>query len=131
MNPVKNLASNNWKNKRLTKKYTQAQSQLRKLYQQEFACAEDPFNAGKLLESQLPFHQLANIEVIEYGQHRGRGRPPKDSQPTLISHIQAEILPKETPITIAREQTGRFILPTNVLDADKLSNGDVLPEYKA
>ena len=62
--------------------------------QQEFARAEDPFNAGKLLESQLPFHQLANIEVIEYGQHRGRGRPRKDSQPTLISHIQAEIVPK-------------------------------------
>ena len=45
----------------------------------------------------------ANIEVIEYGQHRGRGRPGKDSQPTLISHIQAEIVPKETAITIATE----------------------------
>ncbi|CDN13853.1 hypothetical protein RintRC_7687 [Richelia intracellularis] len=31
----------------------------------------------------------AKIEVIEYGQHRGGGRPRKDSQPTLISHIQA------------------------------------------
>ncbi|CDN14914.1 hypothetical protein RintRC_2907 [Richelia intracellularis] len=80
--------------KRLTKKYTQAQSQLGKLCKQEFACAEDAFNPAKLLESQLPFHQLANIEVIEYGQHRGRGRPRKDSQPTLISHIQAEIVPK-------------------------------------
>ena len=45
----------------------------------------------------------ANIEVIEYGQHRGRGIPRKDSQPTLISHIQAEIVPKETAITIATE----------------------------
>ena len=68
----------------------------------------------------------ANIEVIEYGQHRGRGRPRKDSQPTLISHIQAEIVPKETAITIATEEAGRFILATNVLDADKLSNEDVL-----
>ena len=73
----------------------------------------------------------ANIEVIEYGQHRGRGRPGKDSQPTLISHIQAEIVLKETAITIATEQAGRFILATNVLDADKLSNEDVLAEYKA
>ena len=73
----------------------------------------------------------ANIEVIEYGQHRVRGRPRKDSQPTLIPHIQAEIVPKETAITIATEQAGRFILATNVLDADKLSNEDVLPEYKA
>ena len=51
----------------------------------------------------------ANIEVIEYGQHRGRGRPRKDSQPTLISHIQAEIVPKETPITIATERGFRFL----------------------
>jgi len=72
-----------------------------------------------------------NIEVIEYGQHRVRARPRKDSQPTLISHIQAEIVPKETAITIATEQAGRFIIATNVLDADKLSNEDVLPEYKA
>ena len=78
----------------------------------------------------MPFHQLANIEVIEYGQHRGRGIPRKDSQPSLIFHIQAEIVPKETA-TIATEQAGRFILATNVLDADKLSNEDVLPEYKA
>ncbi|CDN17249.1 hypothetical protein RintRC_5965 [Richelia intracellularis] len=73
----------------------------------------------------------ANIEVIEYGQHRGHGRPGKDSQPTLISHIQAEILPKETAITIATEQAGRLILSTNVLDANKLRNEDVLLEYKA
>ena len=33
--------------KRLTKKYTQAQSQLRKLCEQEFPCAEDAFNAAK------------------------------------------------------------------------------------
>ncbi|CDN16526.1 hypothetical protein RintRC_2524 [Richelia intracellularis] len=103
MNPVKNLTSNDWKNKRLTKKYTQAQSQLRKLCQQEFACAEDPFNAAKLLETQLPFHQLANIEVIKYSQHRGPSRPRKNYQPTPISHIQAEIVPKETAITIATE----------------------------
>ncbi|CDN16763.1 hypothetical protein RintRC_4005 [Richelia intracellularis] len=31
----------------------------------------------------------AKIEVIEYGQHRESGRPRKDSQRTLISHIQA------------------------------------------
>ncbi|CDN10827.1 hypothetical protein RintRC_4136 [Richelia intracellularis] len=51
----------------------------------------------------MPFDQLAIIEVIEYGQHRVRGRPRKDYQPTLIPHIQAEIVPKETAITIATE----------------------------
>jgi transposase len=117
--------------KRLAKKYTQAQSQLRKLYQQKFACAKDALTAAKLLESQLPFHQLANIEVIESAQHPGRGRPRKDSQPTLIYQIQAEVIPKETAINIERERAGRFILATNVVDANQLSDEDVLREYKA
>ncbi|CDN15939.1 hypothetical protein RintRC_6869 [Richelia intracellularis] len=98
--------------------------------QQEFACGEDAFNPAKLLETQLPFHQLANIEVILYGQHQGRVRPRKNSQPTLICHIQAEFVRKETPITIAKEQAGSFILATNVVDADKLSNEELLREYK-
>lgn len=71
--------------KRLTKKSTQAQSQLRKSCQQKFACTLDALTAAKLLESQLPFHQLANIEVIEHTQHQGRGRPRKDSQPRVSS----------------------------------------------
>ena len=54
--------------KRLSKKYTQAQSQLRKLCQQEFACGEDAFNAAKLLESQLPFHQLACKSRVPCGK---------------------------------------------------------------
>jgi transposase len=105
--------------KRLAKKYTQAQSQLRKLYQQKFACAKDALTAAKLLESQLPFHQLANIEVIESAQHPGRGRPRKDSQPTLIYQIQAEVIPKE-PQLILNENglAGLFwppmlLMPTN------------------
>jgi transposase len=117
--------------KRLAKKYTQAQSQLRKLYQQKFACAKDALTAAKLLESQWPFHQLANIEVIESAQLPGRGRPRKDSQPTLIYQIQAEVIPKETAINIERERAGRFILATNVVDANQLSDEDVLREYKA
>ncbi|NEO74528.1 IS1634 family transposase [Moorena sp. SIO3H5] len=117
--------------KRLAKKFTQAQSQLRKLCQQKFACAKDALTATKLLESQLPFHQLANIEVIEHAQHRGRGRPRQDSKPTRIFQIKAEIIPKETAITLETERAGRFILATNVLDASELSDEQVLREYKA
>jgi len=101
------------------------------LCQQKFACTLDALTAAKLLESQLPFHQLANIEVIEHTQHQGRGRPRKDSQPTLSYQIQAEIIPNETAINIETQRAGRFILATNVLDTGKLSDKDVLLEYKA
>lgn len=117
--------------KRLAKNLTQAQSQLRKLCQQQFACVKDALKAAREFESQLKFDQLANIEVIEIAQHRGRGRPRKNSQPTLIYQIQAEIIPKETAIAIETQRAGRFILATNVVDSNKLSDEDILREYKA
>ncbi|CDN12791.1 hypothetical protein RintRC_0752 [Richelia intracellularis] len=39
--------------------------------------------------------------------------------------------PNKLQLPLPQNIGGRFILATNVLDADKLSNENVLPEYKA
>ncbi|CDN13479.1 hypothetical protein RintRC_4416 [Richelia intracellularis] len=39
--------------------------------------------------------------------------------------------PKKLQLPLPQNISGRFILATNVPDAEKLSNEDVLPEYKA
>ncbi len=40
-------------------------------------------------------------------------------------------MPKETAIAVEVRCAGRFILATNVLDIDELTDDDVLGEYKA
>ena len=108
--------------KRLIKKLSLAQSELRQLLNQEFACSKDAVIAAQRLSSQLPLHQLANIHVNEVKKHTGRGRPSKDASPTLYYQVDATLEPKELAIAIETKRAGRFILATNVL---------VLREYKA
>ena len=79
----------------------------------------------------MRFDQLANIEVIEQAQHRRPGRPRQGDRQSLSYQIQAEIISKETAITIEMQRAGRFILATNVLNTNKLSDEDVLREYKS
>lgn len=117
--------------KRLSKQLSKVQSELRQLSQQEFACEEDARIAAERLNRKLPLHQLADIEVNEVKQHTGRGRPRKDASPTFYYQIDASVIPKQTAIAVEIKRAGRFILATNVLDANELSNDDVLREYKA
>ncbi|WP_193200996.1 IS1634 family transposase [Nostoc sp. MG11] len=114
------------------KQLEQAQSQLRQLSQQEFACAADAIQASKYFETQQRFHQLAQLEVIEHKRHIRSGRPRKDAQPPPCYYqIRAIVVPDEVAIATQKQRTGRFILATNVLDAHQLSNDDLLREYKA
>lgn len=117
--------------KRLTKHLSKAQSELRQLSQQEFACSKDALIAAERLSRKLPLHQLAEIEIKEAKKHAGRGRPSKDASPTFYYQVHASVEPKETAIEVETKRTGRFILATNVLEAKELSDDDVLREYKA
>lgn len=118
--------------KRLSQQFDQAQSQLRQLSQQEFACAADAIQAAQCFETQQRFHQLADLEVIEHKRHTKPGRPRKDAQPQQCYYqIRATVIPNEVAIATAKQRAGRFILATNVLDAQQLSNDELLREYKA
>ncbi|CDN12850.1 hypothetical protein RintRC_5528 [Richelia intracellularis] len=62
----------------------------------------------------------ANIEVIEDGQHRGRGKPHKDSQPTLIYLFKPKLYPKKLQLPLPQNRLAglflppMFLMPTNL-----------------
>ena len=117
---------------RLEQKLAQAQSQLKTLCRQEFACEPDAQTAIQLLGNQLEFFQLDNLKIIEQVHHRKSGRPSKTQKPTTYYYrIEAELIPNPETITAEQQKAGRFILATNVLDYDHLSNSELLIEYKA
>lgn len=117
--------------KRLAKQQQKAQSELRQLCQQEFVCAADAMKAAKRFEGQLRFHQLAELEIIARRRHAKSGRPGKHAQPQCHYQIQASLVPKEEAMKSEHQRAGRFILATNVLDAQELSNDDILRDYIA
>ncbi|HEY9614750.1 hypothetical protein [Allocoleopsis sp.] len=80
----------------------------------------------------MKFQALEAIEVIERVHHQQAGRPRKDAQARRVSyHLQATLVPKPTVIQVQVTCAGCFILATNITDPQKLSNDEVLQEYKA
>ena len=82
--------------------------------------------------NQLHFFQLDNVKILEQVRHHKSGRPSKSQKPiTFHYRIEADLIPNSKAITVEKRKAGRFILATNVLDCDQLSNSALLIEYKA
>ncbi|MBD2415932.1 IS1634 family transposase, partial [Nostoc calcicola FACHB-3891] len=89
---------------------TKAQTELKQLSQQQFACEKDAHLAAERMNCRLPLHQLVEIKVVEISQHQGRGRPRKNA--VIEKHYQlcATLEPKQTSIDIEVQRAGRFLL---------------------
>ena len=118
--------------KRLIKKRNQAQAQLQQLCRQKFACEPDADKAVQRLMKKLQFYQLDDVKMIPHFSHGKSGRPSKSQNPTQCHYqIDACLIPNQDAIATEKQKAGRFILATNVVDSDQLSNDQLLIEYKA
>ena len=118
--------------KRLNQHLASAQSQLKQLSGQQFACEADALKAANRFEAKLTFHQLDNLQIIQKSSHSKAGRPRKSQSPTKTYYrIKADLILNQVSVDVEQCKAGRFILATNVLDSAVLSNSAVLQEYKA
>ncbi len=126
--------------KRLQKKLTLAQGELKRLMRQDFACpkgyrsayAADAQIAAHKLSQGWKYHILESLNIETHLHYAQAGRPSKDQEPEQITYrVTASIVEDSEAVKIARRRAGRFILATNVLDAEILPNDEVLREYKA
>jgi transposase len=101
-----------------------AVKKLHQLSRQTWACIPDALKAAKQLSKQLKYHQLIAIEVLEAS--------PKSSQQAVNSSykITASLELKTDVVEREKKQAGRFILATNVLDTQQLTNDEMLIKYK-
>lgn len=118
--------------KRLSKRLASAQWSLKQLSQQQFACEADALKAANRFEAKLTFHQLDNLQIIQKSSHSKAGRPRQSQSPTKTYYrIYADLILNQVAVDIEQCKAGRFILATNILDSEVLSNSAVLREYKA
>ncbi len=88
------------------------------------------YDADKLSQS-WQYHCLESVQIESHPHYSQPGRPTKNQSPEHFTYrVIAQVIPVEKLIEIARRRTGRFILATNVLDEEVLSNDEVLIEYK-
>jgi transposase len=100
------------------------------LSKQAFGCEKDARKAGELLLKKIKFHQAVwTISTIT--KHEDKGRPKKDAQNSRIEYFITGVATNdEERIELRRRAKGRFILATNELNEQKISDAEILPEYK-
>jgi transposase len=117
--------------KKLEKSETQAGKQLRELCQQRFACQPDAYRAAKRLSGKLTHHNLIDIQIIELSTAHAKTSSESASELENISYqVQANLERDQKIIETETRSAGRFVLATNLLDVEELSNDEMLFKYK-
>jgi transposase len=117
--------------KELLKQSEQEHKAFEKLCRTRFNCPEDAERALAAYQQGLRVLDVHQAEITPHNHFAHAGRPRKDAEPDNISYhlsgtLAATITQREALIT----QRACFILATNNLDNDDLTDADILTEYK-
>ena len=118
-------------NKKIEKATAQTHKQLQQLSRQEFACREDALTALRQWQKSSDWHELEDQQVVEKCHYGHRGKPRLSEQPTRRSyHVQATLCLNQSKVQASQRPAGRFVLATNQLDKESLSDKQLLIHYK-
>ncbi|WP_422389230.1 hypothetical protein [Cardinium endosymbiont of Tipula unca] len=114
----------------IEKEYDAMEKQCTQLGRTVFNCIKDAQKEIPLFEKKLKYHTLlATVEPMT--AHKTAGKPKKGQEPSIIGYkIKAKITQDQSKIAQVGLQKGRFILATNQLDKQLLTDEDMLKEYK-
>ena len=110
--------------KRISKSKINASNHLKKLLNSEFKSEQEAIQSVNNLNKKLKYHQIDNIE---YKITKSKN---KTEQKTFYQ-VNASISENINAIKMAYNSAGRFILATNILEEESLSNNDMISKYKA
>jgi transposase len=101
------------------------------LCRQRFACAEDAHKALAAFQAKLTVCQLHEPEVLAQARYRQAGRPANDTAPDYFEYSLAGAL--SIPLQLKQQridQQACFVLASNVLDPEELTDQEILKGYK-
>jgi transposase len=117
--------------KRLDREFEKQHKALWHLSNQTFSCQTDATKALKAIEKKLCHYSL-RYDLVPVMKYSSKGRPKKDEAPECIGYqCHAYLASDLSKIKHAIDCLGRFILATNELDENLISDEGVLSEYKA
>ena len=117
--------------KQVNKQQSSAQAALRKLSRQNFACVADAETAIKNLSDTWKYHQITEIKCQKKSHKKPKVPTKKASNiDTIAYQIIGKIETRPEIISAEKIKAGRFILATNILDKNEITNQQILEEYK-
>lgn len=116
--------------KNLEKELEKKERELKHLRNSPYACAEDAEKAAQAFSRKLK-HLQFHYHVYEKPSYEGKGRPKAGSTPSSVSwFIEGSLSYDEQRIEADRQRKGKFVVATNVLDEEVLSDERIIEVYK-
>ncbi|HVA99345.1 MAG TPA: IS1634 family transposase [Bacteroidia bacterium] len=116
--------------KQITKENNILDKKLRSLAKELFQCQEDAKKAAEACIEKIKYHEI-NFVISEAQKKQKKGQSQKNSEDNTIYYgVIGTVTINEEKIATSRLEKGRFILATNELDTNKLSDNHMLPTYK-
>ena len=117
--------------KRIDQSLKEQSAALNKLQAKAFGCETDAQTAAQVFGKTLKYHALSDITIHKTPHYAQAGRPAQGAAPIQYTyHLQVSLILNDSVVEKHRNQAGRFILATNLLDEQSWSNEALLREYK-
>ena len=102
-----------------------------RLCKHEFACESDARKALAEFEKTLNMTFVAEAQVITLARYQGKGRPARNRQPDVeVYRLEGALASLPAQRTRRLQRKSCFILATNELDCQALSDEQLLATYK-
>ena len=116
--------------KRMSKAYEALVKKVWHLGNQVFGCEKDATLELSKMTKKLKYFDILS-EMTEIPCHSNKGRPKADAEPSGYRYkISATIVSNLEKVHARMNSLGRFILGTNILNKDQISNEEILKQYK-
>jgi transposase len=116
--------------KNLSRERDRSAKDLKHLRNKPFACEADAMKAAEDFHRRLR-HQLFEYSVVARDRYAGKGRPSKNTQPEDTEwYIRGRLRDDEGAIEESRKRKGMFVIATNEMDSEVLSDQNLLEAYK-
>ena len=118
--------------KKIEKEKEKVEKEVWHFSNQEFYNDEDARKAAQEMEKRWNYHSISSIEVVARKKKKdgGRGRPRKDEPTQTVYRINVAFEADKPAIEKETLKKGKFIVATNELDREKLSDEEALTAYK-
>lgn len=102
-----------------------------RLCRQAFSCEQDAQAALQRYRGSCRVLEVNEVSVMEQRHYPKAGRPTKGAAPARVSyHLQGVLFAKASLLKERLERASRFILATNDVPGEQLSDAEVLQAYK-
>lgn len=116
--------------KNLEKRRDRNEKDFKHLRNQAFGCEADAVRAAESFSRRLRYQNLS-YEITSRDYYPGKGRPKKNVQPKCRKwFITGTLHEDEEAIRAAEKKKGMFVVATNELDDDMLSDEEIIEVYK-